>query len=124
MSMANVYEFRGNYYCSGHVTWMLNVVYPFGGYTVHGGTYCFTEALRSGNLAHLAAVLDDYDEGAEADLDAVANRFGIDRDKVGPEEFPVLLPGNPIPPSFCTECLRWFDEDASIYYQKNGGTSV
>ncbi len=118
--MTNAYEFRGNYYCSGHVTWMLNVVYPFGRFGLHGGTYGWTNAMRSGNQALLSGMLADYDEGAEADLEAMAAHFDIDRDQVGPEDFPVLLPGNPEPASFCTECLQWFDETVEQSEESTG----
>lgn len=61
--------------------------------------------------------LDDEDnqpgaEDAEEQLDDIADLLGIDREdsdeRLIEQDFPVRLNSTPEPPSFCTDCLRFF----------------
>lgn len=106
----SAYEFRDNFYCPGHAVWLLATVPEFTGFERSGGRLSYTSAEEEYGDDGRADVLWELPTvQAEADMDAVANYLSIDRSKAMPWEFPLLLDGPPSPPSFCSECMRWFD---------------
>lgn len=107
--MTRAYEYRGNHYCAGHVSWMLNTLSTFSGYMTTGGKFGWSHLFKKQDMSGLWKLLADYDDYVEVDLDALAEHYGIDREAVTSDVFPVPLPSIPRPPTFCSDCLWWFD---------------
>lgn len=98
------------------MTWALATMREFRGFAIGPVGYGWRGLHDEERYSDLWRLLADYDEQAEADLNNLAAHYGIDRDAVSSFTFPKPVEGNPYPPTFCSDCLWWFDppEEVSI----------
>lgn len=109
------YHYQDNDYCPGCIAWIMYCEPRFGRYRSGGTEFGFCASqIAPGDFP--AQTITEYTvQDSEEDLNNLARFYGIDRSAVTSVDFPVLKESVPYPPSFCTECLEWFDPIPTDY---------